>query len=410
MDKTHSNAGPLNGLRILDLSTVVMGPYASHLLADMGADVVKLEAPSGDQVRYYRPQRGTDLSGLFLSLHRNKRSVVLDLKSPEGREAFHRLAGRFDVVLHNFRPHVAERLGATYAHLGASNPSIIVCKIYGFGEGGSYADRPAYDDVIQAASGLAALHRRVRGVPQYVPSMICDKIVGQAAALAILAAHFKLATHGAGSEVEVPMFETMVAFNLAENLAMAAFEPPLGEIGWARNVSPMRKPFRTADGFVCLLPYSDRNWRDFLAYAGYAQVLDDPRFRTLADRAQNIDALYAYVEDAAARKTTTEWISFCEANGIPCSPVNDMESLWTHEHLQAVEMFQHVQHPTEGDYRLWRSPFVFDKEDWALRRHAPHLGEHTAEVLREAGFSAEEIRMLGNAGKELGGNTQGAQA
>lgn len=391
---SHQNSGPLDGLRILDLSTVVMGPYASHLLADMGADVVKLEPPSGDQVRFYKPQRGSDLSGLFMSLHRNKRSIVLDLKDPDAQAAFARLAADFDVVLHNFRPQVARRLGATYEQLGATNPRVIVCKIYGFGADGPYAAKPAYDDVIQAASGLSALHARVRGVPQYVPSMVCDKIVGQAAALAILAACFKRAKHGCGSEVEVPMFETMVAFNMAENLAMATFDPPMGRIGWARNISPMRKPFRTADGYACLLPYSDRNWHDFLAHAGQSAVMDDPRFRTLADRAQNIDALYAYVEEAALTRTTAEWVAFCDAHGIPCSPVNEMEDLFEDEHLAAVQMFQRAEHPTEGAYRLWRSPMRFDGADWALQRHAPHLGEHTREVLAEAGFSPDDITRL----------------
>lgn len=395
------NSGPLQGLRVLDLSTVVMGPYASHLLADMGADVVKLESPAGDQVRFYRPQRGQDLSGMFLSLHRNKRSIVLDLKDPNAQAAFVKLAAGFDVVLHNFRPKVARRLGATYEQLSTVNPRAIVCKIYGFGADGPYAAKPAYDDVIQAASGLSALHARARGVPQYVPSMVCDKIVGQAAALAILAACHQRAMHGRGSEVEVPMFETMVAFNLAENLAMAAFDPPMGRIGWARNISPMRKPFKTADGYACLLPYSDKNWRDFMVHAGLAQIMDDPRFRTLADRAQNIDALYVHVEEAAIQRTTAEWMDFCEAHDIPCSPINEMEDLWNDAHLQAVDMFQRAEHPTEGAYRVWRSPMRFGNAEWQLRRHAPHLGEHTREVLTEAGFSAEDIERLATNGSSV---------
>ena len=394
MNTPSSNPGPLKGLRVLDLSTVVMGPYASLLLADMGADVVKLESPAGDQVRFYQPQRGTDLSGLFISLHRNKRGIVLDLKDPAAQAAFGRLAATFDVVLHNFRPQVASKLGATYDQLRELNPQVIVCKVYGFGADGPYSDKPAYDDVIQAASGLAALHARVRGEPQYVPSMICDKIVGQAAALAILAACHQRNTQGHGSEVEVPMFETMVAFNLVENLAMAAFDPPMGRIGWARNISPMRKPFRTADGFVCLLPYSDRNWRDFLTFSGHPEVLQDARFRTLPDRAQNIDALYKYVEDAAPMRTTREWVEFCEAHGIPCSPVNEMEALWDDEHLKVVSMFDTVEHPTQGRYRVWRSPLRFSDSQWELRRHAPHLGEHTREVLKEAGFAQDEVTRL----------------
>lgn len=400
MKNSHGNTsgaagGPLRGLRILDLSTVVMGPYASHLLADMGADVVKLEAPAGDQVRYYRPQRSVGMSGMFLSLHRNKRSIVLDLKSDTGRAAFQRLAAHFDVILHNFRPKVATRLGATFDQLKKANPSVVVCKIYGYGADGPYAERPAYDDVIQAGSGIADFFRRVRGEAQYVPSMICDKIVGQATATAILAACYQRLAYGNGCEVEVPMFETMVAFNLAENLASAAFEPPLGAIGWARNISPMRKPFRTADGYVCLLPYSDRNWRDFLAFAGHPDVAEDPRFRTLADRAQHIDELYQYVEEAARHRPTAEWLSFCEAHEIPCGPVASMDDLWSDPHLKAVGMFQQGEHPTEGRYRLWRSPIRFGKSIWKLRRHAPRLGEHTDEVLAAAGFSKAERAAIG---------------
>lgn len=412
MNNTHESTsgppgGPLRGLRILDLSTVVMGPYASHLLADMGADVVKLEAPAGDQLRYYRPQRSRAMSGMFLGLHRNKRSIVLDLKSHAGRAAFQRLAAEFDVILHNFRPNVAKRLGATFEQLKTVNSSVVVCKIYGYGEGGSYAERPAYDDVIQAGSGIADLFRRVRGEPQYVPSMICDKIVGQAAAAAILAACYQRLAHGQGCEVEVPMFETMVAFNLAENLASAAFEPPLGPIGWARNMSPMRKPFRTADGYACLLPYSDRNWQDFLAFAGYPEVLEDARFRTLADRAQHIDELYQYVEKAARQKSTAKWLSFCEAHDIPCAPIASLDDLWTDPHLKDVELFQQEDHPTEGRYRLLRSPIRFDGGSWKLRRHAPRLGEHTDEVLAAADFSDEERSALER--ELLAGNSRPAK-
>lgn len=391
---TQSAPLPLKALRILDLSTVVMGPYASHILAEMGADVVKLEPPAGDQVRHYRPQRSQSMSGMFLSLHRNKRSIVLDLKSADDRAVLARLSRNFDVVLHNFRPNVAERLGATYAALSAANPKIIVCKIYGFGEGGPYADRPAYDDVIQASSGLSHLFQKVHGVPQYVPSMVCDKIVGMQTATAILAAYTRRLTSDEGGEVEVPMFETMVAFNLAENLSAAAFVPPKAQIGWARNISPMRKPFKTKDGFCCLLPYSNRNWQDFLTFVGRPEVAADPAYATLADRAQRIDELYRIVEAAAVNNTTAEWLAFCESKGIPAAAVNSLDALWTDPHLQAVGLLEQTTHPTEGAYRMYRSPVKFDGQATVLRRHAPNLGEHTGEVLREAGFSEQEIKVI----------------
>lgn len=384
--------GPLQGLRILDLSTVIMGPYASMLLADLGADVIKIESGTGDPLRYYKPQRSTEMSGMFLTVHRNKRSVVINLKQPSGKAAFMKLVAGADVVLHNFRPAVAARLGITYQALKACNERIVLCKAYGFGEGGPYAEKPAYDDVIQASSGLADAYAKVQGEPRYVPSMIADKMVGLNVAQAILAGCYGVLAHGRGSEIEVPMFESMVSFNLVENLSAATFVPSLGPVGWSRNMSPMRKPFRTRDGYACLLPYTDDNWRDFFAFAGQDNVLDDERFRTLADRAANIDALYKIVEAVAPLHATSEWLAFCEAHGIPCAPVNRMDDLPEDPHVRAVGLFQEAEHPTEGRYRLVRSPIRFAGRHWSVRRHAPALGEHTEDVLREAGVSEEDIR------------------
>jgi len=380
---------PLSSIRILDLSTVVMGPYASQILADLGADVVKVESPAGDQTRFYRPQRGHEMSGLFLSLHRNKRSIILDLKLQSGREQMHALVGQFDVVLHNFRPKVAQRLGVDYEQLKAFNEKIILCKAYGFGSEGKDADKPAYDDVIQARSGLSALFARVQGAPQYVPSMVCDKIVGQTIAIAILSACYRRADCDMGAEVEVPMLESMVAFNLAENLASATFDPPLGSMGWARNISPMRKPFKTLDGYVCLLPYSDRNWRDFLAYAGRPEIADEPRFASLADRALHIDELYRVVESFASTRPSRELLEFCESHEIPASPIVDMNDLEEDLHLNQVGLIQHDWHPTEGAYKLWRSPIRFSDHEWQLRYHAPHLGEHNQEIFSAAAHAQE---------------------
>lgn len=394
MTEQYTENRPLEGLSVLDLSTVVMGPYTSLLLADMGADVVKLEAPQGDQVRYYKPQRDEEMSGMFLTLHRNKRSIVLDLKSAKGQTAFKRLASKFDVILHNFRQDVASRLGVTYKELQTHNPQLILCKVYGFGANGPYGSEPAYDDVIQAASGLAGLYGDVHGEPKYVPSMICDKIVGQMAALAILAACYKKEKQNKGSEIEVPMFETMVSFNLVENLAEAAFIPPMGKPGWARNVSPMRKPFKTANGYMCLLPYSDQNWEDFFDYIGKPKLIEDSRFSTLPQRAQNIDELYKYVEKAALERTNEEWISFCKAHSIPCSPVNKLNDLFNDAHLKAVSMFEMKEHTTQGKYRSCRNPVIFNGKALGTKIHAPSLGEHTESVLTEIGFDEEEIAEL----------------
>ncbi|QIE45965.1 CoA transferase [Pseudohalocynthiibacter aestuariivivens] len=384
----------LNGLRILDFSSVVMGPFATQLLADMGADVIKVEPPGGDLVRYYRPQRSREQSGLFMSLHRNKRSVVLDLKKDGAGEALNHLVSAADVVLHNFRPAVARRLGLEYADLRKANDKIILCKTYGFGAGGPRQEDPAYDDVIQASSGLSDMFQRTTGKPAYVPSMISDKIVGQMAALAIASAAFRVATHGVGCEVEVPMYETMVAFNLAENFSAAAFEPPLSDFGWARSISPMRKPFPTSDGYVCILPYTDQNWRDFLTVGGQASVLKDDRFRTLADRALNIDALYKVAETITPLQSSDEWVRFARDHNIPASPITAMSDLIDEPHLVAVNMFETAQHPTEGAYRVCRGPVRDSETDWQLRRHAPGLGEHTRDILEESGCPDERINHL----------------
>lgn len=386
--------GPLDGLKVLDLSTVIMGPYASQLLADMGADVIKVESEAGDPLRYYLPQRSHAMSGMFLSVHRNKRSVVLDLKTDAGRAALHALVRSADVVLHNFRPKVAQRLGLSYETLREHNQAIIVCKAYGYGEGGPNVDRPAYDDVIQASSGMAALFGKSQGEPKYVPAMVADKTVGIMIATAILAAAYAREKHGAGDEVEVPMFETMVTFNMVENLSAGAFEPPLAPMGWARSVSPMRKPFRTRDGYMCLLPYSDQNWRDFFSFVGHEDLTQHDRYRTLAQRAAHIDDLYRVVEACAPRYSNQEWINFCEAHGIPGAPVNELEDLWEEPQIVASGLAVQADHPTEGKYRAWRCPVRFGNQSWRIRRHAPHLGEHTYEVLHEAGLSDKQIEAI----------------
>lgn len=388
----------LSNLRILDFTTVVMGPYATQLLADMGADVIKIEPPTGDLVRYYRPQRSKEQSGLFMSLHRNKRSLVLDLKADGATDVLLQLVRDADVVLHNFRPAVARRLGMDYADLCKANDKIIVCKTFGFGEGGPRQEDPAYDDVIQASSGLADLSRLTTGTPAYVPSMICDKLVGQAAALAIAGAAFRLASEGIGCEIEVPMYETMVAFNLAENFSAAAFDPPLSDFGWARSISPMRKPFPTRDGHVCVLPYTNQNWTDFLKVGGQEHLLQDVRFKTLADRALNIDELYRLVEQITPLRSSEEWLRFSAEHGIPAAPINRLDDLLDEPHLQAVGMFETVEHPTEGRYRICRSSLKDSRASWELRRHSPALGEHTREVLRESGLSDDEIQNLVAAG------------
>ncbi len=383
--------GPLTGVRVLDLTSVIMGPFATHILADMGADVIKIESPEGDSLRHYEPNRHAGMAGNILNLHRNKRGVVLDLKRAECREALDRLIGTADVFVHNLRPRAIAGLGYTYERVRALRPDIVYCGAYGFGANGPYGDKPAYDDLIQAGSGIAALYGEVHGEPAYVPTVICDKLAGQAIAYAILGALFQRARGGGGQAIEVPMLETTIELALAEHMFGFAFVPPLSPPGFKRLMSRTRKPYHTRDGHACILPYSDRNWQDFYAFTGRTEFAGDPRFKCLSDRVHNIALLYSMVEEEAAKRTTQEWVAFCDRASIPCMPVMSLKDLPDDPHVKAVELFGEAEHPSEGRYRTVRSPVTFSGAPFRIRRHAPRLGEHTAEVLREAGLAEDQI-------------------
>jgi crotonobetainyl-CoA:carnitine CoA-transferase CaiB-like acyl-CoA transferase len=386
--------GPLAGVRIVDLTTVVLGPYATRILADMGADVIKVETFEGDQTRHYKPLRNPGMAGYFMNLNRNKRSIALDLKHPDGIEALRRLLAGADAFVHNMRPQAIERLGLGYEAVKALNPGIVYCAATGFGSKGPYAGKAAYDDVIQAGSGLASLFGRAEGVPRFAPTVICDKITGQAVAYAVLAGLLQQAKGGGGQFIEVPMLETSVEFALVEHLHAATFEPPLGGYGFARVLSAQRRPVRTSDGYMCLLPYSDRNWRDFFEFTGRTEFIGDARFERLADRVQHIDALYQLVHEEGPRRATAQWREFCDRVEIPCMPVRDFEDLEADEHLQAVGMFMPAEHPSEGAYRVVRSPVQFGEQACGVRLHAPRLGENTREVLAEAGYTGHDVEAL----------------
>jgi len=392
--------GPLTGIRVLDLTSVIMGPFATHILADLGADVIKVESPEGDSLRHYEPLRNSGMAGNILNLHRNKRSIVLDLKRAQCRTALDSLIATADVFVHNLRPKPMERLGYGYDRVRSIKPDIVYCGAYGFGAQGPYSDKPAYDDLIQAGSGIAALYGEVHGEPAYVPTVICDKLTGQAIAYAILAALFQRARGGGGQAIEVPMLETTIEFNLAEHIYGSAFVPPLSKPGFKRVLSKGRKPYRTKDGYACILPYSDRNWQDFYTFTGRTQFKDDPRFQRLSDRVQNIGILYQMVEEEAPKRTTSEWVAFCDRVNIPCMPVMSLEEIPEDPHVRAVGLFRTAEHPSEGRYRTVRSPVSFSASPFRIRRHAPRLGEHTAEILAEAGLSAEQIGELLNATSE----------
>lgn len=376
---------PLAGIRVIDLTNVIMGPFATHILADMGADVIKIESPEGDSLRAYQPSRSSNMSGVFLHLNRNKRSVVLDLKTDEGRAALDALIAGADVFVHALRPKAAARLGYPPERVRTLNPDIIYCGAYGFSTDGPYADKAAYDDIIQAGSGIAALSAQIGGhtEPAFVPTVLCDKLGGQAIAYSILAALLARERGAGGQDVEVPMFETSIEFMLLEHLGGFAFEPSLGRPGFSRVLSRFRKPFRTADGYCCILPYSTRNWQKFFEFVRRPELAKDARYTDLDARVRNIDDLYALLEQEAPKYDNAAWVAFCDDNSVPCMPVLSIEDLPQDPHVKAVGLFSTGQHPTEGAYKIIRSPVRFSGSKFSVYRHAPTLGQDTDEVLAE---------------------------
>lgn len=389
--------GALNGLRVLDLTSVLMGPFATQLMADMGADVVKIESPAGDTVRGIGPMRHAGMGAIFLHVNRNKRSLVLDLKKPEGLNTFLELVKTADVVVYNIRPQAMQRLGIDYERLKAINPRIIYAGLYGYSEKGPYAGKPAYDDLIQGAAAVPSLMSRASGgEPRYVPLTLADRTVGLMASNAILAAVIAREQTGVGQAVEVPMFETMAQYVLGEHMAGATFEPALGETGYPRLLVQERRPYQTLDGHVCALIYTDRQWETFLGLIGKAELFrQDPRFASIGARTLHINDLYRMVAEAMATQTTEVWLARLNEADIPCMPMHDVDSLLHDPHLLAVGMLQQVEHPTEGQVSEIGVPVSFSgTPTLPVQKPAPQLGQHSAQVLREAGLSDASIENL----------------
>jgi crotonobetainyl-CoA:carnitine CoA-transferase CaiB-like acyl-CoA transferase len=385
-DKTRQ-AAPLDGIRVLDLTSVIMGPFATRILADLGADVIKIEPPEGDGLRSFR---GPRISPILLNLWRNKRSVVLDLKSEEGRAALEALIPTADVFVHNLRPQVMKRLGFTYDRVKALAPDIIYCTAQGFGSDGPYGEKAAYDDLIQASAGYASTSIPLTGEPAYASAVICDKLAGQAIAYSIMAGLLHRERGGGGQSIEVPMFETAIDFNLVEGFGGAVYAPARGKPGYARIQTKERRPFRTADGYACILPYSAQNWFDFFDFVGRESWKRDERFVEARARTANIEILYAMIREEAPKHTNAEWLAFCDGADIPCMPVILVEDMAADAHVKAVGLMPIVEHPTEGPYHALRHPVRFSAAPYQLRHHAPALGQHTEEVLREVGLTGDK--------------------
>ena len=386
--------GPLSGIIVLDLSSVILGPMAAQYLGDMGADVIKVEGPEGDVTRLIGPRRSEGMGALYLANNRNKRSVVLDLKTPDGQQALRRLAASSDVLLHSIRTSAAARIGLSYEALKAINPRLIYCHVTGFQDDGPYGGRPAYDDIIQALSGLAMLQKIPAGEPRYVPSIVADKVVAVHAAYAITLALLHRERNGEGQDVRVPMFETMVAFNTQEHLGGSVFDPPVGKMGYEPVRHGMRRPFKTLDGYLCFFPYNDAHWHRFFDVIERPDLAADPVFGTMRGRQANLGRLWEQAGRLIAERGNAEWLELLGGTDVPHAVLNSLEDLLDDPHLNAVGFWQMHDHPTEGSLRLPANPISLSATPPSIRSLPPRLGQHTNEVLMEHGFKPIEITLL----------------
>jgi len=381
-------AGPLAGLRVIELATVIMAPYACQILGDLGADVIKVEAADGDHSRVMGGGPHPQLSGVALNLHRNKRSVALDLHDPLAHATFLKLLDTADVFVTNFRPRALSKLALDYASIGAARPGLVYCEAHGFSLESGEADLPSYDDIVQAATGLPALAEAATETANYLPTIIGDKVTGLTIAYAVLAALIHRMTTGEGQRVEVPMFDAVLGFNLVEHLSRAVV--PGGKAGYNRILNPFRRPHRTKDGYVAMLPYSDQSWSDLYHAVGHEHELSDPWFQ---QRLQNPRPVYASLGKILATRTTAEWLELAAQLGIPAGPVPSVDDI-INDPAQHRGVLSEHDHPAAGRYRQITPPARFDRSPASVRRHAPLIGEDTLEVLREIGLSEDEIGQL----------------
>lgn len=379
-DLRMSGEGPLAGVRVVDLTTTLMGPYCALLFAQLGADVIKVERPGGDLSRHIGDDAGVGLGAMYVNINRGKRSVELDLSVAADRDVLTNLIDHADVFAHNLRPASAVRLGLTYEQVGMRNHGLIYCSMHGFDERGPWRDKPAYDDIIQAASGIATVQGGRDGEPAYVRSAIADKTVGLFAFSAILAALYERASSGSGQTVEVPMFETMAAFTAIEQMGGVVFDPPTGPIGYARMESPHRRPYATADGYIAVMVYTDRQWAAFFELIGRRDLAADPRFAAIGGRTHHIDELYSLVASLLPLRTTAEWLDALDAADIPAAPVLNIEEVMFTTQAIASGLFEAVDHPVLGRLRQPGMPVTFGRTPPAAATPAATLGADTGGI------------------------------
>jgi crotonobetainyl-CoA:carnitine CoA-transferase CaiB-like acyl-CoA transferase len=388
--------GALSGIKVIDLTSVLMGPFATQYLGDFGADVIKIEPPSGDLVRNVGPSRSPAMGPLFLNANRSKRSVVLNLKTAEGRDLLLDLCRSADVMVYNVRPAAMKRLGLSWEEVHAVNPRLIYAGLYGYGQQGRYAARPAYDDLIQGGATLSHLFMLSGSQePRYVPAAIADRVVGLTGLSGILAAIIERNRSGRGQRVDVPMFETMVGFVMSDHLGGLSFDPPLDHGGYVRQLARDRRPLRTADGYVCALVYTDDHWRRFLAAVGQDDLMQaDGRFASFRARMENISYVYGWLAEVFLTRTSGEWIDLLDAADVPVMAMHTFETVLRDPHLADVEFFRTVEHPSEGTTLAMANPVQMSATPVEITRSAPMLGEHTVEVLQELGVPQDRISNL----------------
>lgn len=386
---------PLDGIKVVEMTSVVLGPYACQMLGDLGADVIKIEPPAGDTNRNLGPHRNhEDMCSLYLTCNRNKRSVALDMKHPEGLAAARALIRDADVLVHNFRPQAIEKLGLGYAEVSRINPQIVYCGAYGFSKSGPYGEKGALDDSIQAASGIAVLQSQVEGEPRYLPTIIGDKTTAMMVVQSVVAALFHRERSGEGQDIEVPMFETMAAFVMTEHQWGQTFEPPIGGAGYPRLMSEHRRPYKTKDGYLAVLPYWDNHWQTFCEIGGRPELAADPRFKDMKTRLANIGESYRVTGEIIATRTTAQWLDLLGETKVPMMVVNSPDDLMTDPHLVQSGFWQSFEHPTEGSVTMSRPPVTFSRSPASIRRLPPRLGENTSEVLQEVGYSLNDVNTL----------------